>query len=244
MQDFTITPEFPQAVDLGLIWPPVEGREYLREIHRHEITLARRGPDEWSAEAGPWRLYLASGCRYPTIERGREELVTWAHWHAQVRCSFSPQRCLLLGSLPDGSVALWQAVRREPSLAESLSGILTLDDPTVVAHALFRAADTLEQLHSRVAPTGLRVDLDNSGVVGARPAYLSLAPTPRGIWARPQNFVARPLAVEEAFAPLLNSRVPRWRRRGQDLAAALVASPDAQRKPEVSARLQEVVSLL
>jgi hypothetical protein len=244
LQDFATPPEFPEAIGLGLIWPPVEGREYLEEIHRHEITVSRRGPDEWSAEAGPWRLYLAAGCRYPTLERGREELVTWAHWHAQVRSSFSPQRCLLLGALPDGSVALWQAVRREASLAENLSDVLALDDPKVVADALFRAADTLEQLHSTVAPTGLRVDLNNSGVVATRPAYLSLAPTPRGIWMRPRNFVARPLAVEEAFAPLLSGPVPRWRRRGQDLAAALVASPDAQRKPEVSARLQEVVALL
>jgi len=109
----------------GLVWPPVEGRILLAEATRSGVDL--RAPIEGDRVLGlgaDWRLHSTADAVFPSMDEGREALVSWARLHTKARNVLSPRRCIVLLETEAARWRLWQIVHREPNLRDLEGGPL------------------------------------------------------------------------------------------------------------------------
>jgi signal recognition particle receptor subunit beta len=199
----------------GWVWPPVEGRLSLLDAARHEVSIAAEGGD-CRGEAGPWMVHAAGAARYEDEASARLALLEWARWHADHDRYLSPGRCLAIAEAPaEGGLQLWQFVRRERTLTAQLSHAIQQEPPEELARTLFSAIQAVERVHRAVAPSGPRVSFDTVGMLSNGPAYVALAPTPRGLERRPADYRPRSLDAEAMLGPVIRqgSRALQTKRR-------------------------------
>lgn len=197
-------PQVPSGeVAPGLVWPPIEGRQLLRKLAGEATVLERNPAGDWHSSAGPWQVYSAAAGEYPDFEQGHRALLAWAHWHSGLGRQLSPGRCITLGEAPEGGTRLWQMVHRDPPLRPWVAKVLRTADPETIARTMLRVAEALQEVHDELAPAGLRITLDNVGLLDSRPTYVALAPSPRGLEQRPAGFVPRALDLAEVFRPAI-----------------------------------------
>ncbi len=109
------------AMPGGLLWPPVEGRVMLHEVHDLELVAHEAENGDWCASGAGWRFHSACDDVFRNADEGRAALIEWARTHAVMTNELSAGRVLLLGDVGDGRHRLWQLVRNHPSLADRLT---------------------------------------------------------------------------------------------------------------------------
>jgi len=149
--DLMTPPALPDpTVPSGMIWPPLEGRVLLEEVTNTGIELQRTSSGAWLATVGQrWRLHTARDAEFPSLESARRELLQSARAHTALGRLLSHPRAIVVAATGRGTWRLWQIVRIRPSLRDSLSSALGVQDPRVVADCFARVGTQLVELNSR-----------------------------------------------------------------------------------------------
>lgn len=184
-------PRPPDAsVPSGAIWPPVEGRAILYDVGQLELASRQLPSGDWIAGLGTgWRIVSARQAVFASIDDGRTALVQWARLHAACTSIVSPRRCIVLAATGDGQWRLWQIVRAQESLRESVGKATRDPTPDLVAFRLCQTAQLLVDAQRRLAetPCELPCSLDTIGEVDASAVYIGLMPES----AAPERLAAR-----------------------------------------------------
>lgn len=148
----------------GSVWPPIEGRMYLREAQKQQISWI-----PWRNQklgVGPeWLFHREPTDSFETDALAREQLIRLAQRHISVREWVGPERCLVV--LPDDKSSrscIWQIARRVLTLRELVDGLVwESPSPLVAMDALAKVWNRLEKSFDELsrAPLGLQVGLDN-----------------------------------------------------------------------------------
>ena len=104
----------------GFIWPPVDGRTFLRQVAQFDLVPSRNAGGDWYASRGKWSCQSPAEAIYPDADEGRVALIQWARRHAVNRRQLSMARALILVDAGEGRYRMWQIVRGEPSLYDRL----------------------------------------------------------------------------------------------------------------------------
>ena len=163
-------------VPSGLVWPPVEGRIFLREVTKFPV-LSRLMPsgDHQGTFSTGHRAHSAVDAVFEEIDEGREMLVAWARAHVSAQALLSKGRCIVLAATGDGRFRLWQIVRDEPSLRQLFIGDGENLMPRLAARQLATASRFLGEAHAACAryAIALPCTLDTIGVSeGGQPVYV------------------------------------------------------------------------
>jgi signal recognition particle receptor subunit beta len=105
----------------GFIWPPVDGRVALHEVAKFEVIPQRTGRGDWWASGQGCLFHSAGSAIYDDADTGRQALIEWARLHATHARRLSSGRTVILADAGSGRFRLWQLVRVEAALRESLS---------------------------------------------------------------------------------------------------------------------------
>ncbi|MBO6934398.1 MAG: hypothetical protein JJ863_05470 [Deltaproteobacteria bacterium] len=168
------------AMPGGLLWPPVEGRALLHEVHQLGLVATPTERGSWSASGEGWRFHSRHDALFDTLDAGRRALIEWARSHSALLDELSPDRVLLL-SESEGGHRLWQLVRQRLSVAEELSALSGAPDvtPLALSDRLCDVAERLDRCLRRWPDAGLpctrwTVSLDLHG----RTLFAGLMPPP------------------------------------------------------------------
>lgn len=228
------------TIPSGHIWPPIEGRILLHEAQLDGAPLHAVDGDGWAGLVRDrWRLHTPGAGRFEELERGRGVLIEWARLHSQSLAALSPARCIALADGGDGSWRLWQVVRVEESLRETLAQALETPDVGALAARLVQAGEWFAQALERLpqATCRLPVSLDTLGAAPEGPVYIGLMPVPAA--TRP----AGPLSLD-ARRGLLRSEFADAVRAQLDARAHVVAEQLALEREPGSGTRRHVVEVL
>lgn len=168
------------AVPTGMIWPPVDGRVALLEACSTPFTPRKAAHGDWIGEVPGWRFHSPSQACYANPELGRRALVEWARLHAGGQRWLSGPRVLVLSAAGDGTWRLWQIVKTEESLRDSI--VAKLHDGTAEGllrrlldsgRLLLSAAESLAMI-----PCRLPLRIDTIGAPNGAPIYVGFLPDP------------------------------------------------------------------
>jgi len=166
----------------GLIWPPVEGRLILHEAANEDLRPFRAGHGDWFAGMGRgWRFRSAADAVYRDVDEGQAALLVWARQHAACLTLLSSRRCVVLAETGDGRWRLWQVVRTQRSLRETLPRHLTGVSPERALERLAEAARLVLEVDAQSRELGvpLRCTLDTVGKTdGTAPVYVGFMAAP------------------------------------------------------------------
>ena len=170
-----------ENVATGLVWPPIEGRNWLLDARRDEPERLAHSAIGWVAEsARGWRFHSPESARYPRSDLARAALVSWARLHMQHSKLLSSPRVIAVAA--DGRLGfrLWQMYRKSPSLRERLAEHLDLREGAIIASVVMEHARLLLEAEARVRAASdnayVRVTLDNVGVVRDDLRFVGLFP--------------------------------------------------------------------
>jgi signal recognition particle receptor subunit beta len=154
-------------VPSGLVWPPVEGRIFLREVTKTPVLskLTRTGDHHGTFGTGH-RAHSGVDAVFDEIEEGRAMLVAWARAHVSAQALLSRGRCIVLAATGDGRFRLWQIVREEPSIRQLFIGDGENLVPRLAARQLATASRLLSDAQAACArhSIALPCTLDTIGV--------------------------------------------------------------------------------
>jgi signal recognition particle receptor subunit beta len=167
------------AVSSGLIWPPVDGRQYLHEaLAGHSIDSRDDGVEGLFVQSSSgWCMHLRPQDVFDDQNEGRMALASWARLHAQNTEFLSDQRCLVLS--PAGPRwHLWQIFGSKRSLLESLVARTTQLGPRDLAEHLLGLGRTLLAAAAAFgrATMPLPMTLETVGTDALRPIYIAKSP--------------------------------------------------------------------
>jgi hypothetical protein len=165
-----------QDVASGLVWPPVEGRIFLREVTKTPLLskLTPNGDHRGTFSTGH-RAHSAVEAVFDEIDEGRAMLVAWARAHVSAQALLSKGRCIVLAATGDGRARLWQIVREEPSLRQLFIGDGENLGPRLAARQLATASRLLGEAQTACVRDSLALSctLDTIGVSeSGRPIYV------------------------------------------------------------------------
>jgi hypothetical protein len=218
-------PRPPDAsVPSGAIWPPVEGRAILAEVAQLQLAPHQFGNGDWVMGLGSgWRIVSRRDSVYGTLDDGRAALVQWARLHAASAGVLSPRRCIVLSDAGDGSWRLWQLVRVEETLRETMLRALDDTTPELTVLNICQNGKQLLEAAARVqsAPCDLDCTLDTIGVADGRPVYIGLMPSAPRAGDRP--IVVGTSLLRSQLGPVI--AVARIGERGQALQGVIDRVP-------------------
>lgn len=199
---------FDATVPSGMIWPPVTGRVMLHEVSAFDVATPARLPNgDEMAELGPpgnsWRAHCPASCVFRSLEEGRAVLIEWARMHAASLPVLSAPRCAVLVEAGDGTWKLWQIVKVQPSLRETLGLALAGGSPEAAAESLRATSRQLLEAEARFRAAGspLRAHLAAVGEGEKGPVYVGLMPDPASI---PEGGLMEPSELlRRELAPVL-----------------------------------------
>ncbi len=172
-------PRAPDAgVPSGAIWPPVEGRMILAELAQLALTPRKLSSGDWAAGLGTgWRVLSSRDAAFGSLDQGRAALIQWARLHASTNGAVSPTRCIVLADSGVRGWRLWQILRAEPSLRESVEAALHHVGDAVIAR-LATIAELLVEADEKLArlSVALPCTLDTIGVWAGNAVYIGLMP--------------------------------------------------------------------
>jgi hypothetical protein len=177
----------PRAPDTtipsGWIWPPIGGRILLQEATAGTVDAARElSPHEWLAQStSGWRFYSSAACAFADLEAARTALLRWAQLHVALGELVSPARCVALCEAGDGTYRIWQVVRTEPCLWQTLCEALRTRDPQRIGGRIAELALVSTSAAARwaEAPCELPCTLETVGAGEDGPRFVSLVPNPQ-----------------------------------------------------------------
>lgn len=194
-----------RSVPSGAIWPPVEGRAIMTQVADLASTPHQFGNGDWVIGLGSgWRVVSRRDAVFGTLDEGRAALIQWARLHAASAAVLSPRRCIVLSeSGDDGSWRLWQVVRVEESLRESMARALDEATPEHTVERLCEASKQLLDAVGRVAasPLDLPCTLDTVGVTDGIPTYIGLMP--EAIPEQPRQVVVPQALLRSQLEPIV-----------------------------------------
>ena len=173
-------PRPPDAdVPSGAIWPPVEGRAILAELAQVELLPRKLSTGDWAAGLGTgWRVVSSRDASFGSLDQGRMALIHWARLHASTNGAVSPSRCIVLADSGVRGWRLWQIVRAETSMRESIERALHQPTNEAVIARLAHLAHLLVEVDDKLAglPLALPCTLDTVGVWAGNAVYIGLMP--------------------------------------------------------------------
>lgn len=174
-----------ENVATGLVWPPIEGRNWLVDARRDEPERLVHGANGWVAEnARGWRFHSPESARYPSSDLARAALVSWARLHMQHSKFLSSPRVIAVAADGRSGFRLWQMYRKHASLRERLAEHLDLKEGSIIASVVIEHARLLLEADARVrsvsANAYVKVTLDNVGVVRDDLRFIGLFPSVLG----------------------------------------------------------------
>jgi hypothetical protein len=163
-------------VPSGLVWPPVEGRIFLREVSKAPVfsKLAPNGDHQGTFGTG-YRAHSAVDAVFDELEEGRAMLVAWARAHGSAQALLSRGRCIVLAATGDGRFRLWQIVREEPSIRQLFIGDGENLAPRLAARQLATASRLMGEAQAACARQSLALPctFDTIGVSeSGQPIYV------------------------------------------------------------------------
>jgi len=198
----------PASTDPNGSWgihvqPPVDGRALLHEVSQLSLKPRRTEAGAWDASGGGWRFHSTPNAIHDGVPAGRSALVAWARHHASRLKHLSAGRVLVLVDAGEDRHRVWQLLRKQPSLRDSIRGALRDGSPSDAARELSLVAGKLALARELFAdaqvalPCTLRtIGCDRTG----QPLYVGLMPDPG------DHAVALPEAgelIERELAPLM-----------------------------------------
>ena len=177
----TAPPKLPHArLMAGTIWPPVAGRIALHEISKEEeATPEHRHNGTWTARiAERWQLMSQGEQVFPSLEQGRVGLLDYARRHKTMEAVLSAHRCVALAPSNGEQWRLWEIVRLEKTLADTLVKALSEANPTILATRIFEIANFLVHAQESFSTHGapLSVSLETVGRINGKPVYTGIMP--------------------------------------------------------------------
>jgi hypothetical protein len=171
-------PLAPRVDDIpsGLIWPPLEGRDLVRQATTNSPEVEILDDGSWQETHGTWRLHSRADDVFPTIEAARTALLDWARWCSGLRGRLSSPRCLFAARAHDGSWRLWQGLALQPGLAARLDAPAT-DEAEIAANRL-EVDRVLAEADAVLRPLGLPCSLESLGTSRGAVLYVGLVPRP------------------------------------------------------------------
>jgi signal recognition particle receptor subunit beta len=227
----------------GMIWPPVDGRALLHEVSGLAIRPARTARGDWWGSGAGWRFHSSPRALHGDPNAARSALIGWARVHAAIASLISAGRAVILADAGAGRLRLWQLVRVEPTLRESLDTALAASAPQQVADGLIDVAGSLVAAREAFAQAkvALPCTLWTVGVPRtARPSYVGLMPMPdQSADTEPE---AHALLERELFPHLRALR--RTRVDFSEVQRALVARAEASFRDSPARSLAQLVCAL
>lgn len=174
---FTPDPSMPG----GFIWPPVDGRALLHEVSKLGLEPRRNDAGEWEARGGGWRFHSTPHAIHEGAAAGRSALVAWARLHAGRIKHLSAGRVLVLADAGEDRHRVWQLLRVQPSLRDSVRTALRDGSPadaardlSVIAGKLALARELFADVQVALPCTLRTIGCDRTG----QPVYVGLMPDP------------------------------------------------------------------
>jgi signal recognition particle receptor subunit beta len=186
------------AVPSGMIWPPVDGRVMLHDACATPFTPRKLPHGDWIGEVPGWRFHSPAQACYANAETGRRGLVEWARLHAGGQRWLSAPRVIVLARDRGETWRLWQIVKIEESLRDSVVGQLHDSSPEGLLRRLLDAGRVLLAATESLAmvPCRLPLRIDTIGALRGTPVYVGFLPDP--FLLRP----AQPFEAEQRLALL------------------------------------------
>lgn len=229
------------AVPIGAIWPPVEGRAILCELAQVALLPRRLSNGDWAAGLGSgWRVVSHREAAFASLDQGRMALIQWARLHAGAVGTISPRRCIVLADDGRDGWRLWQIVRAECALRESIDGALRDHPGDALLPRLCQLAQLLLDADAKLARLALPLpcNLDCIGTSDGVAVYVGLMPDPSGAIGAP-----RPRSDPHSLVSTqLEAIAPALRERALDLEHVLARLPDAH--PPADGIVPAVAALL
>jgi signal recognition particle receptor subunit beta len=173
-------PRPPDAeVPSGAIWPPVEGRAILAELAQVTLSPRKLSSGDWAAGLGTgWRVISGRDATFGTLDEGRAALIQWARLHASSNGAVSPSRCIVLANSGVRGWRLWQIVRAEMAMRESIESALGRSSDEAVLARLADLARHLVDADAMLAqqPLALPCTVDTVGLWSGNAVYIGLMP--------------------------------------------------------------------
>lgn len=219
-------PRPPDAsVPSGAIWPPVEGRAILYEVAQLALAPHLLTSGDWVMGLGcGWRVVSRAGAVFDSLDEGRGALIQWARLHAASAGAVSPDRCIVIADAGDGGWRLWQIVRAQESLRDTILTAIAEETAELAVLRMCQAGKQLIEAATRVARSqcDLPCTLDTVGLVGGVPVFIGLMP-PTGADAREQPPVISAQFLRAQLEPVV--AVARAGDRGTALRMVLERVP-------------------
>lgn len=197
-------------VPSGLVWPPVEGRIFLREAMSEPLaTRVTPSGDHVGFNVG-YRAHSAAEAVFDDLEEAREMLIAWARAHVSAQPLLSRGRCVVLAATDDGRFRLWQLIRSEPSLRHLFVDGCEALIPRHVARQLATACRLMSQAQATCArhSISLACTLDTVGISdSSQPIYVGEMTLGAGTVERPHGLEQ----VIQELAAVLERRSPQER---------------------------------
>jgi signal recognition particle receptor subunit beta len=220
-------PRPPDAtVPIGAVWPPVEGRAILCELAQLPLVPRRLSSGDWAAGLGTgWRVVSHAGAAFATLDQGRAALIQWARLHAGATGAISPRRCVALADDGHDGWRLWQVVRAECSLRESVESALRELPGDALLPRLCQLAQLLLDADGKLARLALPLpcNLDSIGAADGIAVYIGLMPDPASASAGPRPRSDPRALVSAQLEPIAHA----LRDRAFGLEHVLARLPDA-----------------
>lgn len=186
----------------GFIWPPVDGRTLLHEVAKLGIDAKQNSNGDWFGAGHGCQIHSGASAIYAGADAGRGALIEWARLHASSIERISQGRAVILCPTGTDAHRLWQLVRSESSLHESLA--VTAEDiqPSELARRVMKAAQHLlrarDEVHTAELPLPCTLRTI-SGDTRLPPRFVGLMP-----------HTVAPLAAEPEGLDLLRRELMPW----------------------------------
>ncbi len=175
------TPSLPSAeIDSGLVWPPLPGRELVRQALEGAVIRDHRVvDDDVVITLHGWRLH--SPAWFNDVEDARAMLLAWAQTHTRLLSLLSRRRCVFV-SADRGGYRVWQLVGSEVSVWQRLADLEPDVDVAAVLAELCAICRHVEATWS-LAPHPLPCTLETIGAADG--VFVGLLPTTQRLLEHP-----------------------------------------------------------
>jgi hypothetical protein len=164
----------------GSIWPPIEGRAILDQLHDAKASFKQTGQHNWLVKVGKyWKLSSYAHEAFTSYDAAVQYLVRCVPIHKKLHGKISNRRCIAIMETGRGNEwRVWQITAIETSLAAVLQKALRTRAAKIIAESLLTAAENYQAAFKVLsdAEIHLPLNLDTIGFQENNPVYIGFIP--------------------------------------------------------------------
>jgi signal recognition particle receptor subunit beta len=153
------------AENTNQIWPPLAGRQLLKELFQHPLNSPLQTEDTWLINVQGWRCYSKTHWLYPTPNQAQQALREHIQRHLHCSPILSEKRCVAITAEDEEHWRLWQIVPMATTLDDYLTKVWKQPTTEQLAIEIFRCTSYYADAYLQCSnyPPLLNLNLTNIG---------------------------------------------------------------------------------